>query len=47
MHPFLFRKAREQLRYDGGIEPSCAWRWFLFNSLSAIMFSCMMRDGFF
>ena len=28
MQPFLFRKAREQLRYDGGIEPSCAWRWF-------------------
>jgi len=25
---FLFRKAREQLRYDGGIEPSCAWSWF-------------------
>ena len=28
MQTFLFRKAREQLRYDGGIEPSCAWRWF-------------------
>ena len=24
MQTFLFRKAREQLRYDGGIEPSCA-----------------------
>jgi hypothetical protein len=27
MQTFLFRKAREQIRYDGGIEPSCAWRW--------------------
>ncbi len=28
MQNYLFRKAREQLRYDGGIEPSCARRWF-------------------
>jgi hypothetical protein len=29
MQPFLFRKAHGQLRYDGGIKPSCARSWFL------------------
>ncbi len=48
MQPFLLRKAREQLRYDGGIEPSCAWSWFFSipcqPSCSAVRWGCKFLD---